>query len=96
MLMLQEEMKWAQKARNKRIVLGDKNTRYFQTFVKQKMARNRILHIKTSDGNVSENPSVIEQTLLNHFRQSYEDTVNIDFSSILEELNSIPLPKLSS
>lgn len=38
---------------------------------------------------------VIEQTLLNHFRQSFEGTANKDFNSILEELNSIPLPKLS-
>lgn len=38
---------------------------------------------------------VIEQTLLNHFRQSFEGTANKDFNSIIEELNLISLPKLS-
>lgn len=32
-LMNREEMKWAQKVRNKGIVLGDRNTKYFKTLV---------------------------------------------------------------
>lgn len=46
MLMMREEMKWAQKARNKGIVLGERNTRYFQTVVKQRRARNRIYTLR--------------------------------------------------
>lgn len=33
-LINREEMKWAQKARNNGIVLGDRNTKYLQTVVK--------------------------------------------------------------
>lgn len=39
---------------------------------------------------------VIEHTLFNHFKQSFEVIVNKDLNFILEELSSLPLPKLSS
>lgn len=76
--------------------MGYRNTKYFQIIVKHRRAKNRILQIKTFDGGVSENPLIIEDTLFNHFKQSFEVTVNKDLNSILEELSSLPLPKLSS
>lgn len=69
LMMHQEELMWAQKARSNWIVLGDKNTKNFPTRVKQRRARNRILQLKTADGNVIENPMEIETTLVNHFKQ---------------------------
>ena len=35
-LMHREEVMWSQKARCNWVILGDKNTRYFQTMVKQR------------------------------------------------------------
>ena len=37
---------WAQKERCNWALFEDRNTRYFQTVVKQRRARSRILHIK--------------------------------------------------
>lgn len=93
-LMNKEELMWAQKARSKWVVLGDRTMRYFQTIVKQRKARNRILQLKTANGNVSDNPGDIENTLVTHFRHSFEGSVPRDLESILEELNPLPIPKL--
>lgn len=41
MLMFREEIMWAQKARNEWILKGDRNTKYFQTLVKQRRARSQ-------------------------------------------------------
>lgn len=77
-------------------MLGDRNTRYFQTIVRQRRARNRILQIKTSEGSVSEDPMVIENTLYNHFSLNFTGFMDRDHLSILEELYFLPIPKLSS
>ena len=44
-LMEKEEIIWAQKARSNWITQGDRNSKYFQTLVKQRRARNRILQL---------------------------------------------------
>ena len=49
-LMNREEVTWSQKSRCNWIILGDRYTKYFQTVVKQRRARNRILQLKTEDG----------------------------------------------
>lgn len=41
-LLHREEIMWAQKGRHNWVIYGDKNTRYFQTVVKQR-SRNRIV-----------------------------------------------------
>lgn len=53
-LLNREELLWAQKARSDWTLLGDRNTRFFQTAVKQRRARSRILHSKDRDGNLIE------------------------------------------
>ena len=53
-LMEREELMWAQKARSNWIIKGDRNTKFFQTVVKQRRARNRILQLKTENGNLTE------------------------------------------
>ena len=42
-LLDREEMMWAQKARTQWILQGDRNTKYFQTVVRQRRAKNRVL-----------------------------------------------------
>ena len=45
-LLDREELMWAQKARTKWFLYGDRNIEYFQTMVKQRRARSRILQLK--------------------------------------------------
>ena len=87
-LLNREELPWAQKATSDWTLLGDRNTRIFQTVVKQRRARSRILHLKDRDGNLTENPKDIENILVNHFKMSYDATSPTSVESILEELNS--------
>ena len=42
-LLDREEMMWAQKARTQWILQGERNTKYFQTVVRQRRAKNRVL-----------------------------------------------------
>ena len=86
---------WAQKARSNWILNGDKNTRYFQTIVRQRRARSRILHIKDEEGLLLEDPMEIENRLANHFKSSYEDIALLSADSILSELQTIDIPKLT-
>ena len=44
-LLHREELMWVQKARSDWIIMGDRNTKYFQTVVKQRRARSRIIHL---------------------------------------------------
>ena len=53
-LLHREEVMWSQKAKCNWVILGDRNTRYFQTMVKQRKARSRILQLKSDDGEVIE------------------------------------------
>ena len=94
-LMNREEMKWAREARNNVLVLGDRNTKYFQTLVKQRRARNCMIQIKTADGVIFDNPTVIKNTILSHFRLSFASTVTRDQTSITTDLSALPIPKLS-
>ena len=42
-----------------------------------------------------DNPLEIENRLVNHFKSSYEDTTLLSVDSILSELHSLDIPKLS-
>ena len=67
-LMEREELMWAQKARSNWIIQGDRNTKFFQTVVKQRRARNRILQLKTENGNLTEDLNEIESMLVTYFK----------------------------
>lgn len=66
-LLDKEELKWAQKVRNNWILYGDRNTKYFQTIVKQRKAKKRILQLNDGDGNITNNIDEIENILHSHF-----------------------------
>lgn len=72
--MTRGEIMWAEKARSDWIIQGDRNTRYFQTVVKQRGAQNRILHLKTAYGNTIEELEEIESTLVEHFKNQHAKT----------------------
>lgn len=65
---------------------ADRNRRYFQTVVKQRRAKSRILHIKDGEGNLTDKTDEIENILVNHFKFSYEDPNSNSVDSILHEL----------
>lgn len=73
-LMTRREIMWAQKARSDWIIQGDRNTRYFQTVVKQRRAQSKILQLKTADGNTIEELEEIESTLVEHFKNQHAET----------------------
>ena len=85
-LLDKEELKWAKKARNNWILYGDRNTKYFQTIVKQRRAKNRILQLKDGDGNITDNLDEIEKILHSHFESNYEDCNIGSVDNIIEEL----------
>ena len=89
-LLDREELMWAQKARTKWFLQGDRNTNYFQIVVKQRRARNKILHIKDDQGKFTDKPDEIETILSCHFRENYVRN-NISVEDLVQELD-LPIP----
>lgn len=90
--MTRKEIMWAQKARADWIVQGDRNTKYFQTVVRQRRTRNKILHLKLANGSTIEDLAVFENTLVDHFRKQYEEADTRSFQDIMNELGTLPIP----
>ena len=68
-LLNREELMWAQKVRTNWILHGDRNTKYFQTVVRKRMLKNRIIQIKDEKGILTENPEEIEHIFLTHSKE---------------------------
>nr|POE75248.1 line-1 retrotransposable element orf2 protein [Quercus suber] len=92
--MIRDKIIRAQKARSDWIVQGDRNTKYFQTVVKQRRAQSRILHLKTVDGNTTKDLKVIESTLVEHFRNQYAEVETKSIQTLMKELATLPIPKI--
>ena len=93
-LMIKEELMWSQKARSDWIIQGDRNSKYFQTLVKQRRVRTRITMLKKSDGQQIEDLNEIEALLVDHFKSQYNESDSKDVHSILRELEALSIPKL--
>ena len=65
---------------------------YFQTIVKQRRAKNRILQLKDGDGNITDNLNEIENILHSHFESNCEDCSFRSVDKILEELQNLNIP----
>lgn len=92
--MTREKFMWAQKARSEWIIQGDRNTRCFQTIVRQRRARRKISHLKTEDGSFTEDFEVIENIFVNHFRNQFTEIEPRSLQSLSKELHLLPIPKL--
>ena len=55
--------------------------KYFQTLVKQRRARSKILDLKTDEGIITEDYEVIESTLVNHFKNQFFEIGTSSFHS---------------
>ena len=93
-LMNREEIMWAQIARNEWILKDDRNTKFFQTIVKQRRARSKIIHLKIEDGTFTEDFEVIENTLVNHFQTQFTEIESRSLHDITKELQSLPIPQI--
>lgn len=94
--MTRKEIMRAQKARADWIVQGDRNTKYFQTVVRQRRTRNKILHLKLANGSTTEDLDVFENTLVDHFRKQYEEADTRSFQDIMNELGTLPIPQIDT
>lgn len=62
--------------------------------VKQRRARNKILQLRTADGNLTEDLTEIESTLVEHFKDQFKENDTKSVNQLLEELTSLPIPKV--
>lgn len=85
---------WAQKARSTWITQGDTNTIYFQAVVKQRRARNRIVQIRTIEGNQLEEMGDIENYMVEYFKNQYNETSTKFVQELMKELETLEIPKL--
>ena len=95
-LMMKEEIMWAQKARSTWIIQGDRNTTFFQTLVKQRRARNRILQIRTDDGSQLKELEDIEYYMMEHFKKQYSETSTRSVQELMKELENLEVLELDS
>ncbi|XP_057432300.1 uncharacterized protein LOC130725057 [Lotus japonicus] len=65
-----EETRWRQKARVKWIREGDRNTSYFHSTCKIRMAKKQISHLVVGGAAVEE-PNMIKETIFNHFQNFF-------------------------
>lgn len=95
-LLHNEQVLWAQRAHQLWLVNGDKNTRYFHALVSHIRSRNRITHIKDSQGNWIEDYQTIKYHAVSYFSTLYSNQTlssdEPDFDDILFQAN---IPKLS-
>ena len=83
-LMQREEVIWVQKARSDWVLFGDRNTRFFQTVVKQRRVKNRIMHLKRGDGSFTDDLGEIEDILAQHFKSAWTMLLYLITRSLLK------------
>ena len=94
-IMRSKELIWAQKDRSNWIIQGDRNTRYFETIVKQRRAQNRILQLRKIEGNFIEDLTKIKSMLVDHCRNQYKETDVKSINHLMEELATLTIPKVN-
>ena len=94
-LLNREELMWAQKARTKWFLHGDRNTRYFQTVVRKRRSRNRILQIKDEHEHYIDVHEEIEQILIDSFQRNFSCNSILTMESIIQEIRGLSIPSLT-
>ena len=85
---------WAQKPRTNWILHVDRNTRYFQTVVRQRRSKNRIVQIKDEEENLTDNSEEIGNIFLDSFKRNFRGNNTLTVENIIQELQGLPIPTL--
>ena len=78
-LMQREEVMWAQKARSDWVLFRDRNTKFYQTVMRQRRVKNGIVQLQRGDGSYTEDQGEIDDILAQHFKTAFEDTVILSY-----------------
>ncbi|XP_050217883.1 uncharacterized protein LOC130015136 [Mercurialis annua] len=71
----QEDEFWRQKSRQIWLQQGDQNTKYFHASTMQRRRKNTILGLNDSHGNWITQPHMIQQLILEHFKDQFTSTI---------------------
>lgn len=92
----EEEIYWRQKSRAIWLKEGNRNTKYFHAKTKKRRARNRIIKLKNSMGQLVETEDEIEQVAVEYFSNlfetsnpsSYEESIRCIAEKVTGEMNA--------
>ncbi|XP_052114078.1 uncharacterized protein LOC127745428 [Arachis duranensis] len=82
---------WLQKSREKWIVEGDKNTKFYHTKTIIRRGKNKILKLKDSNGRWIKEEEDLRNHVINHFKDFYQEEVMIVPFNLLQ----LSLPNFS-
>jgi hypothetical protein len=84
-LLQYEEMWWRQRSRAMWLQHGDKNTSYFHQKATQRQRRNKIEKICDTHGTIHYDPANIENTLVQHFQNIFDNQNTMHMQRTTEE-----------
>jgi len=67
-LMVIDELKWSQRAKENWLKQGDKNSKHFHACVKQRRRTNQITEVRDVEGIVCSTPKAVEKAFLSYFQ----------------------------
>lgn len=91
-VLLQEEIFWFQKSREKLMALGDINTKYFHTSTIIRRRRNRIEMLKDDAGAWITNAQDLENVVVEYYNRLYS---MVDVEQDMEKLTQVGFEKLT-
>lgn len=71
-LLENQELYWAQRAKEKWMVWGERNTSYFHKVASIRARRNRIVCLKNVDGDLVTGQDEIQQLVVSHFLDLFQ------------------------
>ncbi|XP_041003991.1 uncharacterized protein LOC121249346 [Juglans microcarpa x Juglans regia] len=83
----EEDLKWRQRAKQRWLKDGDRNTKYFHKCASQRKQMNRIKHIKNGNGIVTFNKDEIARTFQEYYQSLFSSSKP---SNIEAALNNFP------